>query len=93
LAEIERFRPDVLVSDIAMAELDGYTLIRRLRALEADRGGCTPALAVTAHAGKDVAQRVLESGFQRYALKPLDVLDLVGNVADLARMTPTPARI
>lgn len=93
LAEIERFRPDVLVSDIAMAELDGYTLIRRLRALGAERGGCTPALAVTAHAGKDVAQRVLESGFQRYALKPLDVIDLVGNVADLASMTPNVARI
>jgi signal transduction histidine kinase/CheY-like chemotaxis protein len=86
LEEIERFRPDVLVSDIAMAELDGYTLIRNVRALEPDRGGRTPALAVTAHAGKDVAQRVLESGFQRYALKPLEVVELVGNVAELAHM-------
>jgi signal transduction histidine kinase/DNA-binding response OmpR family regulator len=82
--ELQRFRPDVLVSDIAMAETDGYTLIRNVRALQPDLGGRTPALAVTAHAGKEVAERVFESGFQRYALKPLDVMELVGSVAELA---------
>jgi len=86
LLELERFRPDVLVSDIAMPLLDGYELIRLVRALEPERGGRTPALAVTAHAGKEVVERVLESGFQRYASKPLDIVGLVVHVSELARL-------
>lgn len=86
LLELERFRPDVLVSDIAMPLLDGYELIRLVRALEPERGGRTPALAVTAHAGKEVVERVLDSGFQRYASKPLDIAGLVVHVSELARL-------
>jgi CheY-like chemotaxis protein len=71
-----------------MAELDGFGLIRKVRQLEPELGGSTPALAVTAHAGKEVEQRVLGSGFQRYAAKPLDIAGLVGSVAELARIGP-----
>lgn len=84
LSEFSRLRPDVLVSDIAMPVVDGYELIRQVRALGAERGGQTPALAVTAHAGKDVRDRVLQSGFQRYTAKPLDVPELLVCVSELA---------
>jgi signal transduction histidine kinase/DNA-binding response OmpR family regulator len=86
LSEFSRLRPDVLVSDIAMPAVDGYELIRQVRALGPESGGRTPALAVTAHAGKDVMDRVLESGFQRYTAKPLDVPDLLVCVSELAHL-------
>jgi signal transduction histidine kinase/ActR/RegA family two-component response regulator len=86
LSEFTRLRPHVLVSDIAMPAVDGYELIRQVRALDRESGGQTPALAVTAHAGKDVMERVLESGFQRYTAKPLDVPDLLCCVSELAHL-------
>jgi CheY-like chemotaxis protein len=73
------------VSDIAMPDIDGYELIRRVRALPATDGGATPALAVTAHAGKDVPVRALESGYDRYAAKPMDIESFISTVAALAR--------
>ncbi len=45
LALVKEHRPDVLISDIPMPEEDGYTLIKRVRALDADEGGHTPAVA------------------------------------------------
>jgi CheY-like chemotaxis protein len=85
LDELRRARPHVLVSDIAMPDIDGYELIRRVRALPATDGGATPALAVTAHAGKDVPVRALESGYDRYAAKPMDIESFISTVAALAR--------
>jgi CheY-like chemotaxis protein len=85
LVELQRVRPDVLVSDIAMPDVDGYELVRRVRELPADRGGRTPALAITAHAGKEVLERALGSGFHRYASKPIDVETFVATVAELGR--------
>jgi signal transduction histidine kinase/DNA-binding response OmpR family regulator len=92
LSEFARLRPDVLVSDIAMPTVDGYELIRQVRALDPEAGGQTPALAVTAHAGKEVMDRVLQSGFQRYTAKPLDVPDLLVCVAELAQPADEKAR-
>jgi len=92
LSEFSRLRPDVLVSDIAMPLVDGYELIRQVRALGPESGGQTPALAVTAHAGKDVMDRVLESGFQRYTAKPLDVPELLVCVSELAHWPRDQAR-
>jgi signal transduction histidine kinase/ActR/RegA family two-component response regulator len=84
LSELRRARPHVLISDIAMPDIDGYELIKRIRALPSCDGGATPALAVTAHAGKDVPARALESGFHRYAAKPMDLESFVSVVAALA---------
>lgn len=85
LAHLEHFKPDVLVSDLAMPEADGYELVRRVRALPAERGGTTPALALTAHTGKEALERALSSGFQRYAQKPVDLACFVEIVSELAR--------
>jgi CheY-like chemotaxis protein len=91
LSAFSRLRPDVLVSDIAMPAVDGYELIRQVRALDPENGGQTPALAVTAHAGKEVMARVLESGFQRYTAKPVDVPELLCCVSELANQAGEPA--
>ncbi len=81
--EFERFNPDVLVSDIAMPDADGYDLIRHVRELPADRGGLTPAVAVTAHAQRAALEQALTAGFQRYVPKPVDVDELVATIAEL----------
>lgn len=81
--EFERFNPDVLVSDIAMPDADGYELIRHVRELPAERGGLTPAVAVTAHAQRAALERALTAGFQRYVPKPVDVDELVATIAEL----------
>lgn len=73
---IER-RPDVLISDIAMPEEDGYALIRKIRALDRDRGGEVPAVALTAFASIEDRQKALLTGYTAYLAKPLDPADLL----------------
>jgi signal transduction histidine kinase/DNA-binding response OmpR family regulator len=83
LAAFDRDPPEVLVSDIAMPGEDGYSLIHRLRALPAERGGQVPALALTAYARAEDRDRVLQAGFQRYLTKPFVPDQLLAAVADL----------
>jgi signal transduction histidine kinase/DNA-binding response OmpR family regulator len=83
LKQLEELRPDVLVSDVAMPDIDGYEFVRRVRSLPAERGGRTPAMALTAHAGKEALERALRSGFHRYASKPVDLDAFVETVAEL----------
>ncbi|MEG4855885.1 ATP-binding protein [Microcoleus sp. K1-B6] len=75
--------PDVLVSDIGMPDEDGYSLIRKLRQLEALRGGRLPAIALTAYARNDDRQQALLAGFQMHLTKPVDAAELVAVVASL----------
>ena len=83
LGELERFRPDVLVSDVAMAEGDGLGLIRAVRKLGTDRGGRTPAIALIVDGREADGQRAFAAGFQRYVSKPVDVERLMAMVANL----------
>ncbi len=64
LTALEELRPDVLLSDIGMPEEDGFWLIKRARALPPERGGQTPAAALTAFARVEDRVRALRSGFQ-----------------------------
>jgi CheY-like chemotaxis protein len=73
---LQRTSPDVVVSDIAMPDEDGFTLARRLRALPADDGGLTPIIAVSAYAGSSDRTRALAAGFDRYLNKPVDFDEL-----------------
>jgi len=77
--------PDVVVSDIEMPEENGYDLIRRLRGLPPERGGRTPAAALTAYARAEDRMRALRAGFQLHVSKPVQPAELVAVVADLAR--------
>jgi PAS domain S-box-containing protein len=84
LGEVERMRPDVLVSDLAMPEQDGYWLIRQVRALPEKHGGKTPAVALTAYARPEDRVRSLRAGFQHHVTKPAEPQELVAVVANLA---------
>jgi CheY-like chemotaxis protein len=88
LAE-ERF--DVLVSDIAMPDEDGYALIRRVRALPRDAGGAMAAVAVTAFAHAQDRMRALAAGFTSWVSKPIhgdELLATVEGLASLGRSRP-----
>ncbi len=78
-------RPDVLVSDIAMPDEDGYGLIERVRSLENDESQSIPAVAITAYAKKEDRERALSSGFQIYLAKPVELSELISVVARAAR--------
>jgi PAS domain S-box-containing protein len=84
LDALQRQAPDVLVSDVAMPGDDGLALIRRVRALPAERGGLTPAVALTAFARSDDTSRLLAAGFQVHLPKPVEPRKLAAVVARLA---------
>lgn len=75
------WRPEVVVSDIAMPGQDGYELIRRMKG-----GGHTiPAIALTAHASAEDRIRALSAGFLLHLSKPVDPNELVVSIASLTR--------
>ncbi|HWA76068.1 MAG TPA: PAS domain S-box protein [Polyangiaceae bacterium] len=76
--------PDVLISDIGMPDASGYELIRRIRALPAEKGGRVPAVALTAYASMADRTRALMEGFQNHVAKPTEPQELIAAVAALA---------
>jgi PAS domain S-box-containing protein/excisionase family DNA binding protein len=87
LAVIERERPDVIVCDIGMPGEDGYALIGRVRALPPERGGKTPAVALTAYAREEDRARALAAGFQVHLSKPIQPSKLLAVLASVAGRT------
>ncbi len=81
---MQRVRPDVLLSDIAMPLQDGYWLIREVRALPTERGGGLPAIAITAFGHPHDVGRTLGAGFQAHLRKPVDPWELARTIASLA---------
>ncbi len=80
-ALLEQREVDVLISDIGMPEEDGFSLIKRIRALP--QHGNLQAIALTAYAREEDVARALDAGFQRHVAKPTDVAALARLVADL----------
>jgi CheY-like chemotaxis protein/anti-sigma regulatory factor (Ser/Thr protein kinase) len=83
MRQLEVGGPDVLLSDIAMPEVDGYALLRRIRAMPVERGGRIPAVALTAYARAVDGERAFSAGFQAHVTKPVDQEALTAVVADL----------
>jgi PAS domain S-box-containing protein len=83
LAAFRQFGPHVLVSDVGMPQIDGYELIRQIRAMPEDEGGQVPAIALTAHAGGEDELKALLAGYQVYVTKPIDPSRLVHIVGNL----------
>jgi CheY-like chemotaxis protein len=84
LEALEKAPFDVLVSDLAMPENDGYDLIRNVRALDAGRGGRIPALALSAYARLGDRAAAMTAGYQQFATKPIEPAELAAGVATLA---------
>jgi PAS domain S-box-containing protein len=86
LRVVDRWQPDILVSDLAMPDLDGYALIKQLRARGPERGGNVPAVALSAYTRPEDRAHALSAGFQMHVAKPIDPENLIGIVASLTRL-------
>ncbi|MGG6266717.1 hybrid sensor histidine kinase/response regulator [Leptolyngbya sp. AN03gr2] len=76
--KLAEFQPDLLISDIAMPDLDGYQLIQQIRE-QSD----VPAIALTAYAGETNQRQILAAGFQQHLAKPVDPDELVNAIVAL----------
>ncbi len=85
LETIPQWHPDLLVSDIGMPLEDGYTLLRKLRALPPEQGGGIPAIALTAFARTQDRLNILSAGYQMHVPKPIEQLELLTVVASLTK--------
>lgn len=74
---------DLLISDIGMPNGDGYDLLRRVRRLTPEQGGCIPAVALTAYTRTDDRRAALLAGFQSHIAKPVEASELVAVIANL----------
>ena len=84
LLTLDVWKPDVLISDIAMPDEDGYALIRKIRARGPEQGGDVPAAALTAYAKIEDRVNILAAGFQMYLSKPADPSELIAVVSSLS---------
>jgi PAS domain S-box-containing protein len=73
--------PDLIISDIGMPEMDGYTLMTQIRALP--QGKNLPAIALTAYAGETDQQRSLEAGFHKHLSKPINIPELIDTIIEI----------
>ena len=87
LALIADWTPTVVISDIALPDLDGCSLLERLRSRLPDGGGAVPALALTVLGRPDEHARILNAGFDVLRQKPIDPIDLAHEIARLAGRT------
>jgi PAS domain S-box-containing protein len=83
LAALAQLQHDLLISDIGMPEVDGYSLIEQIRAVPPEQGGNIRAIALTAYAGDSDRSRLLAAGFQAHIAKPVDIDQLLLAIADL----------
>ena len=81
--ELAQCKPDVLLSDIGMPDMDGYMFVQHIRTLPPEQGGQVPAIALTAYAGEADQQQALSAGFQRHLSKPIDPEQLVQAISAL----------
>jgi two-component system, chemotaxis family, CheB/CheR fusion protein len=91
LAALAEFRPQVILSDIAMPGHDGFSFIQKVRQLRPEEGGRVPAAAVTALATSEDRQRALDAGFQMHVAKPVDAARLAAVIRLLADWKPSVA--
>jgi CheY-like chemotaxis protein len=87
LALIGAHRPVLMISDIGMPEVDGFTLLKTVRGLGEARGGALPAIALTAFARPEDRAQALEAGFAAHLVKPVEPQQLLAAVAGIVGPT------
>jgi signal transduction histidine kinase/CheY-like chemotaxis protein len=85
---LQREQVHVLLTDVAMPDEDGYTLLRKVRALKSSATASIPAVALTAYTREEDRQQALQAGFQVHLTKPIDGRSLIDAVARLRRLSP-----
>ncbi|HEY8560931.1 MAG TPA: ATP-binding protein [Pyrinomonadaceae bacterium] len=83
LAALAEDRFDLLISDIGMPDEDGYQLIRKIRRLPPEKGGCIPAIALTGYASLQDRELALEAGYQEHLSKPINIAELSKMIRNL----------
>jgi CheY-like chemotaxis protein len=81
--------PDLILCDIGMPEVDGYTLMREIRTLPAQKGGTVPAIAITAYGNQEVSELSTNADFQDYLIKPFDPLELLLKIKSASKKNNT----
>jgi len=84
LTAIQATHFDLLISDIGLPNIDGYSFLRQVRALAVESRAQIPAMAITGFADEQTRLQILAAGFQRALVKPTDIDHFVSIVADLA---------
>ncbi|MDB6011280.1 MAG: sensor hybrid histidine kinase [Gammaproteobacteria bacterium] len=87
LEALSRNHFDLLLSDIGMPDMDGFELIRRVRALDKSRTGPIPVMAITAYARAEDRQRSLLAGFHMHLAKPIEARELIASIAGLIHLS------
>ena len=81
LEALKQIKPDLLISDIGMPDVDGYEFVRQVRGLSARIGARLPAIALTAFARSEDRTRALLAGYGAHLAKPVDAAELIATVA------------
>jgi CheY-like chemotaxis protein len=77
-------RPDILISDIGLPQIDGYDLVQQIRAGDAEAVRGIPAIALTAYARAEDRMRALRAGYQVHIAKPVEPAELLAAIASFA---------
>ncbi|MEM9946645.1 MAG: PAS domain-containing protein [Cyanobacteria bacterium P01_D01_bin.36] len=83
------FRPNIILSDIGMPEIDGHTLLPRVKEQLPDKGESVAAIALTAYASEVDQQRAIAAGFDQHIAKPIDPEQLISVIAILVNSQRT----
>ena len=84
LEKLPEVHPDFLISDIGLPGKDGYDLIRKIRSLPPDKGGQTPALALTGYVSVQDRELAIDAGYEEHLPKPIDTNRLIELLCKLA---------
>ena len=87
LALLPAARPNLLISDIGLPDVDGYELLQRVRQLDASAAGGIPAIALTAYARVEDRMLAFRAGYQAHLTKPVEPTELVATIIDLAKLS------
>jgi PAS domain S-box-containing protein len=80
---LEKYQPDVLISDIGMPGVNGYTLMRQIKTQMPEQYRKIPAIALTAYAGEYDQRQAIAAGFQLHIPKPVVPEELVRAIASV----------
>lgn len=85
LSKYAKCQPDLLLSDLGMPQVDGFSLLRQIRSLSAANSQYIPAIALSAYAREEDRLKALSCGFQKHVAKPIDVDVLLQAIAEVCR--------